>query len=640
MGVTTGQDGNLYAVGGGAVDVGTTDVNMYNPKTNTWTSVAPLPDIRMCEAVATSKDGTIYAFGGALRDDIYPALATVEAYNPVTNTWTEKAPMPVAHYWNSDTQCAAVAANGDIYVFGGNNGYSGNASVNLFDVQVYHPATDAWTQAANLPGTSDTDNYLATSSNGVIYAVDVPKHILDKYNPVTNTWTMVGAIPTHTDICGNPYNGETVTSGPDGTIYFVAAAHVWDLTQVDAYNPSTGVWTSLPNHLYAAYGMSATVGTDGTLYVMGGCTQNFVPTSEVDAFTVTPPLETTTTTVIASPGPYTYGDNVTFTAIVSSGANAGTVDFFDSTSGTDLGNGPVINGTATFQTSALYAGLHLITATYSGAPGSQGSSGDTIVNIAKATPTFSNLVVQAYPAPPSLSVPYGTTQIGFSGALSVAGSNLVPGDPFIAAVDNTASWVGASSFSGALPMSVKPAGSTYTMTYSYPGDNNFNPATATLTLTVTPAQLTITPNNAHSQYGEQIDINEGVSYSGFVNGETSSVLTTPPTVTSDATTTRPVGTYTFTASGAVAPNYDISYAPGTYNIIKCFTSVNVVDKGGTYNGTPFAATVTVNDQTSLEGVTPYIAYWTLLPNSETISTSPPVNAGNYYVSAYFNGSAD
>jgi len=45
MGLTTGQNGNLYAVGGdigGGGDYATTKVNVYSPKTNTWTPIAPL----------------------------------------------------------------------------------------------------------------------------------------------------------------------------------------------------------------------------------------------------------------------------------------------------------------------------------------------------------------------------------------------------------------------------------------------------------------------------------------------------------------------------------------------------------------------------------------------------------------------
>ena len=57
-----------------------------------------------------------------------------------------------------------------------------------------------------------------------------------------------------------------------------------------------------------------------------------------------------------------------------------------------------------------------------------------------------------------------------------------------------------------------------------------------------------------------------VPLSGFVNGDTLASLTTPPTVTTTATTASPVGTYTITASGAADRNYTISYVAGTLTV--------------------------------------------------------------------------
>src|SRR5580700_7724615 len=74
----------------------------------------------------------------------------------------------------------------------------------------------------------------------------------------------------------------------------------------------------------------------------------------------------TTTTVTPSATALTYGQTETLTAGVSSQAgipNVGTVTFFDST--TSLGTAPVSNGTAVLPTTALSAGVHAITATYS-----------------------------------------------------------------------------------------------------------------------------------------------------------------------------------------------------------------------------------------------------------------------------------
>ena len=70
-------------------------------------------------------------------------------------------------------------------------------------------------------------------------------------------------------------------------------------------------------------------------------------------------------------------------------------------------------------------------------------------------------------------------------------------------------------------------------------------------------------------------------------------------------------------------------------------TVNVVDNGGTYNGTAFVATATVNGQTSLEGVTPTLDYQQYINGAWTdLGAKAPINAGSYDVTANFAGSAD
>ena len=56
------------------------------------------------------------------------------------------------------------------------------------------------------------------------------------------------------------------------------------------------------------------------------------------------------------------------------------------------------------------------------------------------------------------------------------------------------------------------------------------------------------------------------TYSGFLNGDNASALSTKPTVSTTATATSNAGTYTITPTGALATNYDIAYVAGTLTI--------------------------------------------------------------------------
>ena len=83
----------------------------------------------------------------------------------------------------------------------------------------------------------------------------------------------------------------------------------------------------------------------------------------------------TTTSVVSSKNPSTFGNTVTFTATVKStttGTPTGQVTFKDGSA--TLGTGTLSNGKTTFKTSALSVGTHSITAVYGGATSYSGST--------------------------------------------------------------------------------------------------------------------------------------------------------------------------------------------------------------------------------------------------------------------------
>ena len=56
------------------------------------------------------------------------------------------------------------------------------------------------------------------------------------------------------------------------------------------------------------------------------------------------------------------------------------------------------------------------------------------------------------------------------------------------------------------------------------------------------------------------------SYCGFVNGESTNLLTPPAALNTTATTSCGAGVYPITASGAVAANYTINYVSGQLTV--------------------------------------------------------------------------
>ncbi len=94
--------------------------------------------------------------------------------------------------------------------------------------------------------------------------------------------------------------------------------------------------------------------------------------------------------------------------------------------------------------------------------------------------------------------------------------------------------------------------------------------------TVTTAPLTVTASSPTMRYGSApATVTPG--YSGFVNADTPSSLTTRPACSTTATSTSTVlgGPYVSSCSGAVDPNYSIAYVNGTTTVTPAPLAVSV-----------------------------------------------------------------
>jgi hypothetical protein len=122
----------------------------------------------------------------------------------------------------------------------------------------------------------------------------------------------------------------------------------------------------------------------------------------------------------------------------------------------------------------------------------------------------------------------------------------------------------------------------YTITVSGGAADNYSiNSYQTSNLTITPAPLTITANNRSKVYGAGVPALT-VSYSGFVNGDNASSLSTAPILSTTATAASAVGDYTITPSGAVASNYSISYTTGILSVTPATLIITADDKTKVY----------------------------------------------------------
>ena len=117
---------------------------VYDPSTDTWTTKAPIPKAASYYSSAVIDD-KIYIFSQIFNqnDGTYESLTQI--YDPNTDAWSNGNPPPYA----VDMAGSAAIANSDfkrIYVIGGRS-----SSLQVAHNQIYDPATDSWSIGAPLP---------------------------------------------------------------------------------------------------------------------------------------------------------------------------------------------------------------------------------------------------------------------------------------------------------------------------------------------------------------------------------------------------------------------------------------------------------------------------------------------------------
>jgi hypothetical protein len=140
------------------------------------------------------------------------------------------------------------------------------------------------------------------------------------------------------------------------------------------------------------------IGTHSLSAIWYGDSNNVGSASAVVSETIDSISNLTTTTLIASnPNPSSYGQAITFTAMVAGagGTPTGMVTFLDGT--TKIGTGTLINGQASFTDANLAAGNHSITAAYSGDSYFVGSTSTALAEAVNKATTTTTLAVSPMP---------------------------------------------------------------------------------------------------------------------------------------------------------------------------------------------------------------------------------------------------
>jgi N-acetylneuraminic acid mutarotase len=195
-------NGKIYAIGGNGGSALYLDTNEeYDPATDTWTSKSPMPTPRSHFAIAVFQN-KIYCIGGGtqVKNDGY-VTGVNEVYDPATDSWTTKTPMP-----NAATDYVSAVVDDKIYIIGG---LGQSTSGILYLNQVYDAKTDTWSSAA--PVGTILNAAVAGATTGVnapklIYVIggyygkttdfDKPYERTNQvYNPENDSWALCTPMP-------------------------------------------------------------------------------------------------------------------------------------------------------------------------------------------------------------------------------------------------------------------------------------------------------------------------------------------------------------------------------------------------------------------------------------------------------------
>jgi N-acetylneuraminic acid mutarotase len=237
------------------------------PDRGTWRTAAPMPTKRT-EVAAAALDGKIHVVGGFEKPSLdnvmnFAITPSVEVYDPATDLWTSKAPLPVGLH-----HVGIGVAGGRLYVMGGYSKSAFNVWNPVATVYAYDPVTDSWTERAPMPTARGALS--VTEYDGKLYAIGgvdrkANTSAVEVYDPVRNVWTTVAPLPTPRD--------HLATATVAGKIYAIGGRLDGDysrnLAVTEQYDPTTDRWTRVANLPTARSGITAAV-VDGRIYVFGG----------------------------------------------------------------------------------------------------------------------------------------------------------------------------------------------------------------------------------------------------------------------------------------------------------------------------------------------------------------------------------
>jgi hypothetical protein len=276
--VAQSEAAGLLVLGGPATTAYTVGVTDPTWKAKVTPTVQPLDFARTSPGVGLLPNGYFVVFGGTQNGF---AISSVTQYDPNTVTVVDGATNHTRSLRSMNAPRALLGWATDpttylSYAIGGQD----NNGTPLATVEAYNPATNTWTYVAALPQTLYSESAVSDGAGhiytfGGVGANGAITNIVYRYTIATNTWDQVAALPI-------AVRDSAAVLGPDGLIYVIGGVTAGGTTAaVETYNIATNTWTQVTSLPQAVSFEAAAVDSLGRIEVLGGYDANAHATASI-----------------------------------------------------------------------------------------------------------------------------------------------------------------------------------------------------------------------------------------------------------------------------------------------------------------------------------------------------------------------
>ncbi|HEY8698878.1 MAG TPA: kelch repeat-containing protein [Rhizomicrobium sp.] len=259
------DDGRILVTGLCRKDcAGASNTELYDPARDSWSMPGQMKAGRYLHAAVKLSDGRVLILGGCTTYHCVRGTTRVEVFDPRTDTFTQAAPMLVHRVCFT----ATLLADGRVLVAGGYN-----TEGVLADNETYDPASDRWTKNAPMKSPHVGQVAVLLHDERVLVAGGdcvpaLPCSAADLFDPLIGKWKAAGPLLQPRD----KFAGVTLKDGrvlvAGGLSYF---GNLWkDLETAELFDPAHDKFVQAKSMAHQRGGLSLALLPDGRAMAVGG----------------------------------------------------------------------------------------------------------------------------------------------------------------------------------------------------------------------------------------------------------------------------------------------------------------------------------------------------------------------------------